>query len=117
MFRILGLNQMLESFMSIANPLTAKSDIQRSFMPKAQALSKEKALKPDLGVYSKDIVEISKLGHEKQQKEIQIEASREIEDIANEVIRVSSSIGRARSVGSLTHHQATSLYNKIATLL
>jgi len=103
--------------MSISNPLTASSSIQRSFRGKSETISKEKPLKPDLGVYSKDVVEISKLGLEKQQKEIQIEASREIEDIANEVIRISSSIGRARSVGNLTNNQATNLYNKIATLL
>lgn len=103
--------------MSISNPLTASSSIQHSFREKSEAISKENPLKPDLGVYSKDVVEISKLGLEKQQKETQVEAAREIEDIANEVIRISSTIGRARSVGNLTNNQATNLYNKIATLL
>ncbi|MCP5079993.1 MAG: hypothetical protein GY951_18350 [Psychromonas sp.] len=103
--------------MSIANPLTASSDIQRSYMPNTESLSTEKPLKPDLGIFSKDVVEISKLGLEKQQKETQVEASRKIEDIASEVIRISSTIGRAQSVGNLTNSQATSLYNKIATLL
>jgi len=103
--------------MSIANPLTASSAIQRAFIPKSEEISKEKPLKPDLGVYAKDIVEISKLGLEKQQKEVQVEASRKIEDIANEVIRISSTIGRARSVGSLTTSQASTLYNKIVNLL
>ncbi|PKI14765.1 hypothetical protein [Colwellia sp. 12G3] len=103
--------------MSIANPLTASSDISRSFASRIQAPEKENPLKPDLGVFSADVVEISRLGIEKQQKETQVEASREIEDIASEVIRISSTIGRARSVGNLTNNQATNLYNKIASLL
>lgn len=103
--------------MSIANPLTASSMIQRTFMLKPEEPSKEKPLKPDLGVFENDIVKISQLGLEKQQKETQVEASRKIEDIANEVIRISSTIGRARSVGNLTNNQASNLYNKIASLL
>jgi hypothetical protein len=101
--------------MSIANPLTASSVIQRAYIP--QKISKETPLKPDLGVYAKDIVEISKLGLEKQQNETQVEASRDIDAIANEVIKISSSIGKARAVGNLTHSQATNLYNKISGLL
>jgi hypothetical protein len=103
--------------MSIATQLTASSDIAQSFGSKIDVIGKEKPVKPDLGVFSTDVVEISRLGIEKQQKEIQVEASREIEGIANEVIRISSTIGRARSVGNLTNTQATNLYNKIATLL
>lgn len=103
--------------MSIANPLTASSDISRSFASTTATIEKAKPLKPDLGVFSSDVVEISRLGIEKQQKELQVEASREIEDIASEVIRISSTIGRARSVGHLTNSQATNLYNKIASLL
>ncbi len=103
--------------MSIATPLTASSVIQRAFVPRSEKISKERPLKPDLGVYAKDVVEISKLGVEKQQKAAQVEASRKIEGIADEVVRVSSTIGRARSVGSLTNSQASALYNKIANLL
>ncbi|MBA6364185.1 hypothetical protein H4J56_02990 [Colwellia sp. BRX8-4] len=103
--------------MSVANQLTASSDIARSLFFNKASITKDKPLKPDLGVFSTDVVEISKLGIEKQQKEIQIEASREIEGIASEVIRISSTIGRALSVGNLTNSQATNLYNKIATLL
>jgi hypothetical protein len=103
--------------MSITNPLTASSNISYNVDSKIEVIGKEKPLKPDFGGFSADILEISKLGLEKQQKEIQVEASREIKDIANEMIRVSSSIGRARSVGNLTNIQATNLYNKIATLL
>lgn len=108
---------MLEYIMSIANPLTASSAIQRAFIPRTEEASKEKPLKPDLGGYAKDIVEISKLGLEKQQKETQIEATRSIEGIANEVVSISSTIGRAEAIGNLTHSEATSLYNKISGLL
>ena len=103
--------------MSIANPLTASHAIQRALMPKSEEISKEKPLKPDLGVFSRDILDISKLGLEKQHNEIQIEASKKIEDIANEVIRISSTIGKAKAVGNLTPNQATKLYNEIANLL
>lgn len=104
--------------MSAANPLTASSDIQRSFFAlKEPTRSKEKTLKPDLGVFADDVVKISQLGIEKQQQETQSEATRKIEDIADEVIKISTTIGRARSVGNLTNSQATQLYNKIANLL
>lgn len=103
--------------MSIANPLTASSAIQRAFIPKSDELSKENPIKPNLGVFESDIVEISQLGLEKQQKETQVEAARNIEDIANEVIRINSTIGRARSINNLTNNQATDLYNKISSLL
>jgi hypothetical protein len=103
--------------MSVSNPLTASSDISLSLVFNRSSPTKERALQPDLGVFSQDIVEISQLGLEKQQKETQVEASRKIEDIANEVISVSSTIGRARSIGSLTHSQATTLYRKISALM
>jgi len=103
--------------MSIANPLTAGSEIQRSYQLKASNSFEEKAVKLSLGVFADDIVNISTLGQEKLQQETHIEATREIADIANEVIRVSSTIGRARSVGRLTNEQATALYSKIANLL
>lgn len=103
--------------MSVANPLTATSDIQRSFTSKEPLTIKEKPIKPDFGVFSEDIVKISQLGIEKQQKETQTEAVRKIEDIADDVVRISTTIGRARSVGNLTNSQATQLYNKIASLL
>jgi hypothetical protein len=102
--------------MSVANPLTASSDIARSIVLNT-SFTKEKPLKPDLGVFESDVVKISQLGLEKQQKETQVEASRKIEDIANEVIRINSTIGRARSINNLTNNQAMELYNKISSLL
>ena len=103
--------------MSIANPLTASSDIQIAFIEKTEGIIKGSPLKPDLGAYARDVVNISTLGVERQQKEIQIEATRQIDNIANEVIRVSSSIGKARAIGNLTHSQATTLYKQISNLL
>ena len=103
--------------MSIATPLTAGSEIQRSHEIKTSIGTKEKPLTTGLGIFAKDVVEISQLGLNKLQKETQIEASRNIDDIANEVVRISSSIGRAQSMGNLTNSQATNLYQKIASLL
>jgi hypothetical protein len=105
--------------MLASNPLTASIDIQKSaysFKPSAEATS-TKVSKTNLGEFSDDILNISTLGHEKQRKETQLQTSQEINDIANDVIRVSSSIGRARTSGNLTNSQATSLYQKIAALL
>jgi hypothetical protein len=103
--------------MSIAIPLTASSVIQLSIMSTSIEVSKKKLLGPDLGIYAKDVVEISKLGIEKQQKEAQMGTAKKIEDIASNGIRISSTIGRAHSVDNLTNSQATNLYNKIASLL
>ncbi len=103
--------------MSVINPLTASSDIARAVAKTIPPLTDSSPIKPTLGSFAADVVKISTLGLEKQQKEIQIDASNKVEDIANKVIRVSSSIGRARSVGNLTNHQASELYSKIANLL
>ncbi|MEW6994587.1 hypothetical protein AADZ84_10025 [Colwelliaceae bacterium MEBiC 14330] len=103
--------------MSIANPLTASSVIAQAKKISIIEGTKEKVVKPDLAVFSQDVLEISALGIEKLQKESQVAASKQIEDIANDVIRVSSTIGRGQTVGNLTNSQATSLYNKIASFL
>ncbi len=103
--------------MSVINPLTASSDIAHTQPNTSTSLPKESPLKPKLGYFAADVVNISNLALEKQQKEMHIDASRKIDDIANEVIRISSTIGRARSVGNLTGNQASELYNKIANLL
>ncbi|MDX2369462.1 MAG: hypothetical protein QNK36_13850 [Colwellia sp.] len=102
-----------------SNPLTASIDIQKAastFKPLAK-VTPETVNEKKLGEFADDILNISTLGHEKQQKEIQLEASQKINDIANDVIRVSSSIGKARILGNLTNSQATNLYNKISALL
>jgi len=103
--------------MSVSNPLIASFDIAHTLPKKGTLLPKKLPLKPELSSFTTDMVTISRLGLEKQQKEIFIESSRKIEDIANEVIRVSSTIGKVKVVENLTHTQATNLYNKIASLL
>ncbi len=103
--------------MSVIPPLTASSDIARSSPKETPPLTKGSPLTPNLGVFAADVVNISSLGLEKQQKEIEIDAAKKIKNIANDVVRVSSTIGRARSVGNLTSSQASELYNKIASLI
>lgn len=102
--------------MSSSTPLTASSDIQR-ITPATINKPQSSPLKPNLGEFSADILEISKQGIVKQQTETQISASKEINKIATDVVRVSSSIGRAQSQGNLSNKQAIELYNKIARLL
>jgi hypothetical protein len=103
--------------MSIANPLTASSVIPQASKILITKGTKEKTFKPDLAIFSQDVLEISTLGIVKLKKQTQLAGSKKIEDIANNVIRVSSTIGRAKFVGTLTNSQATYLYNKIASLL
>jgi len=105
--------------MSISTPLTASSNIQR-ITPATINKPQPSPLKPaftNLGEFSADILEISKQGIVKQQTETQISASKEINKIATDAVRVSSSIGRAQSQGNLSNKQAIELYNKIARLL
>lgn len=108
--------------MLASNPLTASTDIQKSAST-LKPLVKEigpmvnKVNGENLGEFTDDILNISTLGRKKQRQETQLETSQKINDIANDVIRVSSSIGRARTSGNLTNSQATNLYNKIAALL
>ncbi len=103
--------------MSVINPLTASSDIARTETSITPLSKEDSKVKPTLGNFADDILNISTLGLEKQQKEIHIDASNKIDYIANEVIRVSSSIGRAKATGNLTTNQATELYKKISNLL
>lgn len=108
--------------MLTSNPITASIDIQKASAtsePSAVIIDStaDKAKEGKLGEFADDILNISTLGHEKQSKEAKLQASQQINDIANDVIRVSSSIGRARTLGNLTNSQATSLYKKIAALL
>lgn len=110
--------------MTIINPLTARPNMQPESLarqaPKvnsAELSSREKPIKPEVGIYADDLLEISSLGLEKQQKESQIDGSQKPKELADEVINISSTTGRLSSVGNLSHSQATTLYNKIARLL
>jgi hypothetical protein len=103
--------------MSIANPLTASSDIQLAPRRTISPESKPSPIKIDVGEFAGDLVEISQQGIEKQKRAAQLESKQAVEKISNDVVRVSSSIGKARSQGNLSTEQATALYNKIASLL
>lgn len=104
--------------MSIANPLTAGSEIQRVATSKRQPEKTAESPEKSFGIFAEDVLEISSLGREKLQKENQIDAAnRQIEQIAKEFIRVSSSIGKSEVANNLNHEQATSLYKAIASLL
>jgi hypothetical protein len=105
-----------------SNPLTASIYIQKAASTFKSSITEtsemvDKTKQGKLGEFSDNILNISTLGLEKQRKETQLQSNQEINDIANDVIRISSSIGKARSSGNLTNSQATNLYNKIAALL
>ncbi|WDE12153.1 hypothetical protein [Thalassomonas haliotis] len=104
--------------MSIANPLTAGSEIQRVAVTSQTQVKPTTAPEKSFGVFAEDVLEISSLGREKLQKENQLDAAnRQIEQIAKEFIRVSSSIGKSEVANNLSHEQATALYKAIAALL
>ena len=105
--------------MTSINPLTAGIDIERSLAPKRRPTTAldANAATSTFGEFTNDVVNISQLGEKKLQQEKQLSTTRKIDDIAKEVIRVTSTIGKARSLGNLTNTQATELYNKIANLL
>lgn len=99
-----------------SSPLTASIDIQKASVALSQSTVSSKPVnKKTLGEFADDILTISSLGQEKQHKENQI--NNQETDIASDIVRVSSSIGRAQSLGNLTNNQAIKLYNKIAALL
>ncbi len=103
--------------MTTVPPLTASVDIAKANKSPADSSVAKPFLAAEFGSFAKDVVDISNLAIEKQQQESQLQTTKEIEDIANDVIRVTSTIGRAKSVGNLTNTQATELYNKISSLL
>ncbi|WP_281560346.1 hypothetical protein [Thalassomonas sp. RHCl1] len=104
--------------MSIANPLTAGTEIQRVAVASTTEVKTTETPEKSFGVFAEDVLEISSLGREKLQQENQLDAAnRQIEQIAREFIRVSSSIGKSKVANNLSHEQATTLYKAIAALL
>jgi hypothetical protein len=105
--------------MLASNPLTASIDIQKaaSTFNQLTEVTSKPASKTKFGEFADDILNISTLALEKQQTEAQIQENKKTNDVGNDFIRVSSSIGESRTLGNLTHSQATNLYNKIAALL
>jgi len=103
--------------MPAVSPLTAGIEINRANTSTADTSAKAPYLQSTFGQNASDVVNISSLAREKLQQENQLEASQKINEIADDVIRVTSTIGRAKSSGNLSQSQATELYNKIANLL
>ncbi|WDD99364.1 hypothetical protein [Thalassomonas actiniarum] len=104
--------------MSIANPLTAGIETQRVAVASPTQVKATETPETSFGVFAEDVLEISSLGREKLQKENQLDAAnRQIEQIAKEFIRVSSSLGKSEVANNLNHEQATTLYKAIAALL
>lgn len=104
--------------MPTTSPVNAYSNIiQQGLSIKTSVLNAKpteiKLGKPDLS----DLVVISKIATEKQQQSTQLEASKQIKEIAIDVVKISSTIGKARSSNNLTNSQATDLYQQIAKLL
>lgn len=92
------------------------SIIQHALNAKTTALDNKSIEVQPLEPKLSDLVEISKIAIEKQQAP-QLDATNQIKEIALDVIKVSSTIGKARTSNNLTNSQATELYKKIAQLL
>ena len=105
--------------MSSVNPLTIGAEIQVAAVSTATAAQSPsvKNSKSTFGEFQSDIVNISSLARKKQQQDQQNKADQQIKNLNNEVIEVTSSIGRNTSSGNLSQEQAAALYNKIASLL
>ncbi len=108
----------MEAVMPTTNPVNTNSTIiQHGLNMKTSTLNAEptsvKTGAPDLS----DLVEISKLATERQQQKTQLETSKRIKEVAVDVVKISSTIGKAQSSNNLTNNQAIELYQKIAKLL
>jgi hypothetical protein len=96
------------------NPLTASNDISLVSLGQNDSVDNKSQQSP-FGEFSQDIVSISKLARQQQQTEQNTEAN--INAIARDAVRVTSTIGQAKASGNLTQAQAEALYKKIAALL
>ena len=104
--------------MSVASPLTAGSEIAVSSITeqRTSVVDETNLSQSQFGQFNQDIVTISKLAREKQQQS-ERSAEQEIQQIATDVIRVTSTIGLSKAAGNLTETQASKLYKEIAALL
>ncbi|QBG35209.1 hypothetical protein [Litorilituus sediminis] len=96
--------------------LNSNSTINKVLTTASKALSQQANISDVDKKLVVDTIAISKQGAEIQQQESQLSAATNRE-IANDMIRVSSTIGKSQSVGNLTNNQATELYEQIAKLL
>jgi hypothetical protein len=108
----------MEIVMPMTNQVnTNTSIIQYGLSAKASGLNTEQIRLQPLTPAISDLVEISKLATEKQQQATQLDASKQIKEVAIDVVKISTTIGKARSSNNLTNSQAIELYQKIAKLL
>jgi len=97
---------------TIIEPFSATSTVEKKSSELLTSNSASNELKPDTVTISNDA---------KQQLDLSgstyAQTNRSIDQIANEVVRVSSSIGQAQSQGNLNAEEANKLYHEIAALL
>jgi len=115
--------------MSIANPLTVSTEIQKANINVNSSSQTNKTTTSStlnkFGEFSQDIVDISSTAREKQQAEQVVEpvrisnqsANQKADQESNDSVEVSSSLGKSKAAGNLTRDRASALYNAIAALL
>lgn len=103
--------------MSIANPLNAGIEVNRANISHNRQVISERESKAKFGEFTRDVVQISQLGRQKQLEEKGLEATQEAVENTPQSVRVSSTIGRSQTMGNLTKSEATELYKDIAALL
>ncbi len=115
--------------MSIANPLTVSTEIQKAnVVVNNTTESNQTATNSSLnkfGDFSQDIVNISTTAREKQQAEQVVNSSstssestsKKTDEKRNDSVEVSNSLGKSKAAGNLTRDRASALYNAIAALL
>lgn len=102
--------------MSGSVSLNSSSPINRVLTNAAKTLNQQTNVSDIDKQLARDTIAISKQATEIQRQESQLSASSNRE-VANDMIRVSSTIGKTQSVGNLTNNQATELYEEIAKIL
>ena len=107
--------------MSIANPLTAGTEIAINSIRVAQDRVSPPSPGPD-NSFKSDIFTISRAAVEKRQRSAEINSAIEprsqvSDKPARDSVSVSTSAGRSRTSGNLTRQKAIALYQKIVGLL
>ncbi len=105
--------------MPVRAPVTAGVEINTAFvnrLSQQDEATKQAAADEKSGYLPEDSLDISKRARSKQQQ-TELDTKSDIEGIAQDVIRVSSTIGKAKSAGNLSAEQAAKLYKEIAALL
>lgn len=104
--------------MSIINPVTAGTELSRSF----SARQSTSALPPgpeqiSADPFASDRLTLSRQASVQQQSDAHISASNNNSELPSEAVQVSSSTGESRSRGNLSRQQAISLYQAVSSLL